>query len=47
MRGERGSNANLSFQPDGNHGAYSNPGTQVGAQNKDIGAVLQTDLTRI
>ena len=47
MRGERGSNADLSFQPDGNHGAYSNPGTQVGAQNKDIGAVLQTDLTRI
>ena len=47
MRRERGSNADLSFQPDGKHGAYSNPGTQVGAQNKDIGAVLQTDLTRI
>ena len=26
-----------------NHGAYSNPGTQVGAQNKDFGAVSQTD----
>ena len=47
MRGERGSNADLSFQPDRNHGTYSNPVTQVGAQNKDIGAVLQTDLTRI
>ena len=26
--------------------AYSNPGTQVGAQNEDFGAVSQTDLTR-
>ena len=25
-------------------GAYSNPGTQVGAENKDFGAVSQTDL---
>ena len=30
------------FQP----GKYSNPGRQVGTQNKDLGAVLQTDLTR-
>ena len=29
-----------------NHGAYSNPGTQVGALNKDFGDVSQTDLTR-
>ena len=29
-----------------NHSAYSNPGTQVGTQNKDFGAVSQTDLTR-
>ena len=29
-----------------NHGAYSNPGTQVRAQNKDFGAFSQTDLTR-
>ena len=29
-----------------NHGAYSNPGTQVRAQNKDFGAFAQTDLTR-
>ena len=28
-----------------NHGAYSNPGTQVGALNKDFGDVSQTDLT--
>ena len=27
-------------------GVYSNPGTQ-GAQNKDFGAVSQTDLTRV
>ena len=27
-----------------NHGAYSNPDTKLGAQNKDFGAVLQTDL---
>ena len=47
MRGERGSNADLSFQPNGNHGAYSNPGTQVETQNKDFGAVSQTDLTRL
>ena len=26
-----------------NHGKYSNPDTQVGAQNKDFGTVLQTD----
>ena len=26
-------------------GAYSNPGSQVGTQNKDLGAVWQTDLT--
>ena len=26
-----------------NHSAYSNPGTQVGTQNKDFGAVSQTD----
>ena len=25
---------------------YSNPGTQVGVQNKDFNAALQTDLTR-
>ena len=30
-----------------NHGAYSNPVTQVRAQNKDFGAFSQTDLTRI
>ena len=30
-----------------NHGVYSNPGTQVVAQNKDFGAVLQTALTRV
>ena len=29
------------------HGVYSNPGTQVAAQNKDLGAVSQTDLTRV
>ena len=29
-----------------NHGAYSNPGTQVRAQNKDFGAFSQTDVTR-
>ena len=27
-----------------NHGAYSNPDTKLGAQNKDFGAVSQTDL---
>ena len=27
-----------------NHGAYSNPDTQLGAQNKDFCAVWQTDL---
>ena len=26
--------------------AYSNPGTQVGTQNKDLGAVFQMDLAR-
>ena len=26
--------------------AYSNPGTQLGAQNKNFGAVSQTDLMR-
>ena len=26
-----------------NHGTYSNPGTQVGALNKDFGDVSQTD----
>ena len=26
------------------HGTYSNPGTQVGTLNMDVGAVLQTDL---
>ena len=30
-----------------NHGAYSNPGTQVGAHNKDFGTVSQTDVTRV
>ena len=30
-----------------NHGAYSNPGTQVEAQDKDLGGVLQMDLTRV
>ena len=29
-----------------NHGTYSNPGTQVRAQNKDFSNVLQKDLTR-
>ena len=29
-----------------NHGAYSNPGTRVRAQNKDFGDFSQTDLTR-
>ena len=28
-----------------NHGAYSNPGTQVGTQKTNFGAVSQTDLT--
>ena len=52
-----GSSFQISFHPDwqihkgffkqANHGAYSNPGTQMGAQNKDFGAVLQTDLTRV
>ena len=26
---------------------YSNPGTQVGKQNKDFGAVSQTSFTRV
>ena len=30
-----------------NHDKYSNPGTQVGAQNKNISAVSQMDLTRV
>ena len=30
-----------------NHSAYSNPGTQERAQNKDYSAVSQTDLTRV
>ena len=30
-----------------NHGSYSNPGTQVGTQNKDFGTVSQTDQTRV
>ena len=30
-----------------NHGAYSNSGTQVGKQNKDVGAVSQTSFTRV
>ena len=30
-----------------NHGTWWNSGTQVGPQNKDFGAVLQTDLTRV
>ena len=34
----------ISYQA--NHGPYSNPGTQVGAQIKDFSAVSQTDLTR-
>ena len=29
-----------------NHAAYSNPGRQVRAQNKDFRAFSQTDLTR-
>ena len=29
-----------------NHGTYSNPGTHVGDQEKDFGALSQTDLTR-
>ena len=29
------------------HGAYSNPGTQVEAQNKGFGAVSQTDLPEL
>ena len=29
------------------HEACSNPGTQVEAQNKDSGAVSQTNLTRV
>ena len=30
-----------------NHGTYSNPGTQLEAQNKDFCAVLQTDITGV
>ena len=30
-----------------NHDKCSNPDTQVGAQNKDISAVSQMDLTRV
>ena len=30
-----------------NHGAYSNPGTQVGAKNMDFGAVSQTTITTV
>ena len=30
-----------------NHGAFSNPGTQVGAQNEDFRAVSRTDLTSV
>ena len=26
---------------------YSNPGTQVGAQNMDLGAASQAELTRV
>ena len=33
----------MAFFGKANQGAYSNPGTQVGAQNKDFGAVSQTD----
>jgi len=29
-----------------NYGAYSNPGNQVGAQDKDFGAVSQMNLIR-
>ena len=46
----------LSWAPNGlnelpfqraNHDAYSNFGAQVGAKNKDFGAVSQTELTRV
>lgn len=47
----------ISFQPDWqtdngffehtNHGAYSNPDTQVKAQNKDFSIVSQKDLTLV
>ena len=30
-----------------NHGTYSNPGTQVGTQNKNFSAVSQMDFTRV
>ena len=30
----------------GKHGAYLNPGIQVGAQNKDFGAVMQMKLNQ-
>ena len=30
-----------------NRGAYSNLGTQLEVQNKDFGAVSQTELTRV
>ena len=30
-----------------NRGTYSNPGTQLEAQNKDFCAVLQTDITGV
>ena len=36
----------LAFQH-ANHGTYSNPGTQGGAQNKDFRAVWQKDWARI
>ena len=38
--------AMMGFFIGANHGAYSNPGTRVGNQNKYFSAVLQTDLNR-
>ena len=37
----------MAFFFQANHSAYSNPGTQERAQNKNYSAVSQTDLTRV
>ena len=36
---------NKGFSEQAIHETYSNPGSQVGAQNKDFGAVSQLDLS--
>ena len=51
-----GNTLRISLQPDwqidnnfltGQSGTYSDPGTQVGAGNKDFGAVSPKDSTRV